>query len=33
MNEIIAHADRTKFERAAQTISQLLKRQPDTCHK
>ena len=33
MNEIIAHADQTKFERAAQIISQLLKRQPDTRHE
>ena len=32
MNEIIVHADQTKFERAAQIISQLLKRQPDTRH-
>jgi hypothetical protein len=33
MNQIIAHADQTKFERAAQIISQLLKRQPDTRHE
>jgi hypothetical protein len=33
MNEIIAHADQTKFEHAAQIISQLLKRQPDTRHE
>ena len=33
MNEIIAHADQTKFERAGQIISQLLKRQLDIRHE
>ena len=33
MNEIIARADQTKFERAAQIITQVLKRQSDTRHE
>ena len=33
MNQIITHAEQTKFERAAQIINQLLKRQPDTHHE
>jgi len=33
MNQIIAHADQTKFERATQIISQLLQRQSETRHE
>jgi hypothetical protein len=33
MNEIIAHADQTKFERAAQIVNQLLQRQLDHRHE
>jgi len=33
MHQIIAHAEQTKFERAAQIINQVLKRQSDTHHE
>src|SRR5262249_41006786 len=33
MKEIIVYADKAKFERAAQIISQLLKRHPDPRHE